>query len=92
MGPPTQETTLTQERCNISSHHTVTHQRLLGIRNCIYVMYVLPFYPFNTIFFFFFFSFIYDLLERAHLNYSSKAAVSDTLEQMIGHLAGRQCG
>lgn len=37
-------------------------------------------------------SFIYELLERAHLNYSSKAAVSEALEQIIGHLTARQCG
>ncbi|XP_029968849.1 regulator of telomere elongation helicase 1 [Salarias fasciatus] len=33
--------------------------------------------------------FIYELLERAHLTYSSKAAVSEALEQIIGHLAGQ---
>lgn len=35
-------------------------------------------------------SFIYELLERAHLNYSTKAAVYDALEQISGYLAGRQ--
>lgn len=33
--------------------------------------------------------FIYELLERAHLTYGSKAAVSEALEQIIGHLAGQ---
>ncbi|XP_075902006.1 regulator of telomere elongation helicase 1 isoform X1 [Nelusetta ayraudi] len=33
--------------------------------------------------------FIYELLERAHLNYSSKAAVSEALEQIIGHLTAQ---
>ncbi len=37
-------------------------------------------------------SFIYELLERAHLNYSSKTAVYEALEQITGYLAGRQCG
>lgn len=33
--------------------------------------------------------FIYELLERAHLNYSTKAAVYDALEQISGYLAGQ---
>lgn len=35
-------------------------------------------------------SFIYELLERAHLTYKSKAAVYEALEQISGYLAGRQ--
>lgn len=35
-------------------------------------------------------SFIYELLARAHLTYSTKAAVADALEQIIGHLTARQ--
>lgn len=38
------------------------------------------------------FSFIYELLERAHLTYQTKTAVHDALEQIILHLAGRQFG
>uniref|UniRef100_A0A665WFB9 Regulator of telomere elongation helicase 1 n=1 Tax=Echeneis naucrates TaxID=173247 RepID=A0A665WFB9_ECHNA len=34
--------------------------------------------------------FIYELLERANLTYSSKTAVSEALDQISGHLAGRQ--
>uniref|UniRef100_A0A665WEZ2 Regulator of telomere elongation helicase 1 n=1 Tax=Echeneis naucrates TaxID=173247 RepID=A0A665WEZ2_ECHNA len=34
-------------------------------------------------------SFIYELLERANLTYSSKTAVSEALDQISGHLAGR---
>ncbi|XP_033941971.1 LOW QUALITY PROTEIN: regulator of telomere elongation helicase 1 [Pseudochaenichthys georgianus] len=33
--------------------------------------------------------FIYELLERAHLTYSSKTAVQDALEQITGYLAGQ---
>lgn len=36
--------------------------------------------------------FIYELLERAHLTYSSKTAVQEALEQITGYLAGRQAG
>lgn len=35
-------------------------------------------------------SFIYELLERAHLNYSTKTAVLEALDQIIGYLAGRE--
>lgn len=38
------------------------------------------------------FSFIYELLERAHLTYQTKTAVYDALEQIVLHLAGRQFG
>uniref|UniRef100_A0A674MNE4 Regulator of telomere elongation helicase 1 n=1 Tax=Takifugu rubripes TaxID=31033 RepID=A0A674MNE4_TAKRU len=41
---------------------------------------------------FFFFSFIYELLERAHLTYQTKTEVHEALEQISGYLAGRQCG
>uniref|UniRef100_A0A8C3G854 Regulator of telomere elongation helicase 1 n=1 Tax=Cyclopterus lumpus TaxID=8103 RepID=A0A8C3G854_CYCLU len=34
-------------------------------------------------------SFIYELLERVHLTYNSKTAVSEALEQIIGHLTGQ---
>uniref|UniRef100_A0A671VSG6 Regulator of telomere elongation helicase 1 n=1 Tax=Sparus aurata TaxID=8175 RepID=A0A671VSG6_SPAAU len=37
-------------------------------------------------------SFIYELLERAQLTYSSKTAVCEALEQIIGYLSGRQYG
>lgn len=37
-------------------------------------------------------SFIYELLERAQLTYSSKTAVCEALDQIIGHLTGRQYG
>lgn len=40
---------------------------------------------------FFFFSFIYELLERAHLTYQTKTEVHEALEQISGYLAGRQC-
>ncbi|CAN9508127.1 unnamed protein product [Ophioblennius macclurei] len=33
--------------------------------------------------------FIYELLERAHLTYSSKTAVSEALDQIIGYLTGQ---
>ncbi|XP_054464874.1 LOW QUALITY PROTEIN: regulator of telomere elongation helicase 1 [Anoplopoma fimbria] len=33
--------------------------------------------------------FIYELLERIHLNYNSKTAVYEALEQIIGHLTGQ---
>ncbi|XP_034392939.1 regulator of telomere elongation helicase 1 isoform X3 [Cyclopterus lumpus] len=33
--------------------------------------------------------FIYELLERVHLTYNSKTAVSEALEQIIGHLTGQ---
>uniref|UniRef100_A0A3B3CSV6 Regulator of telomere elongation helicase 1 n=1 Tax=Oryzias melastigma TaxID=30732 RepID=A0A3B3CSV6_ORYME len=33
--------------------------------------------------------FIYELLERAHLNYSTKTAVLEALDQIIGYLAGQ---
>uniref|UniRef100_A0A8D2ZN44 Regulator of telomere elongation helicase 1 n=1 Tax=Scophthalmus maximus TaxID=52904 RepID=A0A8D2ZN44_SCOMX len=36
--------------------------------------------------------FIYELLERVHLTYSSKTAVYEALEQISGYLAGRQYG
>ncbi|KAI4825294.1 hypothetical protein KUCAC02_020980 [Chaenocephalus aceratus] len=36
--------------------------------------------------------FIYELLERAHLTYSSKTAVQEALEQITGYLAGRHRG
>lgn len=39
---------------------------------------------------FFCLSFIYELLERAHLTYSSKTAVHEALEQISGYLAGRE--
>lgn len=35
-------------------------------------------------------SFIYELLERAQLTYSNKAAIQEALEQISGHLTGRQ--
>uniref|UniRef100_A0A8P4GAH3 Regulator of telomere elongation helicase 1 n=1 Tax=Dicentrarchus labrax TaxID=13489 RepID=A0A8P4GAH3_DICLA len=38
------------------------------------------------------FSFIYELLERAHLTYNSKTAVYEALEQISTFLAGRQYG
>lgn len=34
-------------------------------------------------------SFIYELLERAHLTYNSKTAIYEALEQITGYLAGR---
>uniref|UniRef100_A0A3Q2Y0N9 Regulator of telomere elongation helicase 1 n=1 Tax=Hippocampus comes TaxID=109280 RepID=A0A3Q2Y0N9_HIPCM len=34
--------------------------------------------------------FIYELLERAHLTYDTKDAVSEALEQIVGYLAGRE--
>ncbi|XP_040927591.1 regulator of telomere elongation helicase 1 isoform X3 [Betta splendens] len=34
-------------------------------------------------------SFIYELLERAHLTYSSKTKVFEALEQIVGHFAGQ---
>uniref|UniRef100_A0A3Q2YZ53 Regulator of telomere elongation helicase 1 n=1 Tax=Hippocampus comes TaxID=109280 RepID=A0A3Q2YZ53_HIPCM len=34
-------------------------------------------------------SFIYELLERAHLTYDTKDAVSEALEQIVGYLAGQ---
>ncbi|KAK7884484.1 hypothetical protein WMY93_027607 [Mugilogobius chulae] len=34
--------------------------------------------------------FIYELLEKAHLNYGTKTAVSEALDQITGHLAGQQ--
>uniref|UniRef100_A0A8D0AJT2 Regulator of telomere elongation helicase 1 n=1 Tax=Sander lucioperca TaxID=283035 RepID=A0A8D0AJT2_SANLU len=37
-------------------------------------------------------SFIYELLERAHLTYKSKTEVYEALEQITGYLAGRQYG
>lgn len=33
--------------------------------------------------------FIYELLERAQLRYNTKAAISEALEQILGHLAGQ---
>lgn len=35
-------------------------------------------------------SFIYELLERAHLTYDTKDTVSEALEQIVGYLAGRE--
>lgn len=35
-------------------------------------------------------SFIYEVLERAHLTYSNKTAVYEALEQISGYLAGRR--
>lgn len=40
--------------------------------------------------FFFFLSFIYELLERAHLTYKTKAEVYEALEQISGYLAARE--
>lgn len=37
-----------------------------------------------------FFRFIYELLERAHLTYRTKAEVYEALEQISGYLAARE--
>lgn len=37
-------------------------------------------------------SFIYELLERAHLTYKTKTNVYEALEQISGYLAGREYG
>lgn len=55
-------------------------------------MHIAAFIFVNEFFLFVLSSFIYELLERAQLNYRNKTEVCEALDQISGHLATRECG